>query len=77
MEDWENEMADSDFSVGLSSKLNKLLIGVQDHVDSELMSFTIQELEALQKIYGANLTYALHKDIQHAMSLPKSTETIH
>ena len=77
MEDWENDMADSDFSVGLSSKLNNLLIGVQDHIDAELMSFTVEELATLKKLYGSSLTYALHKDIEHAMSLPKATESVH
>ena len=76
LDDWE-EMRDSDFSVSLSSKLNRLLIGMQDYVDEHLMEFTIEELQSLQKVYGNQLTYALYKDIAHAMSLPKSTDTVH
>lgn len=76
LDDWE-EMRDSDFSLTLSSKLNKLLIGMQDYVDEHLMEFTIEELQSLQKVYGNQLTYALYKDIAHAMSLPKSTDTVH
>lgn len=76
LDDWE-EMRDSDFSLTLSSKLNKLLIGMQEYVDEHLMEFTIEELQSLQKVYGNQLTYALYKDIAHAMSLPKSTDTVH
>jgi hypothetical protein len=76
LDDWE-DMRDSDFSVSLSSKLNKLLIGMQEYVDDHLMEFTVEELQSLQKVYGSQLTYALYKDIQHAMSLPKSTDTVH
>ena len=76
LDDWE-EMRDSDFSLTLSSKLNKLLIGMQEYVDEHLMEFTVEELQSLQKVYGSQLTYALYKDIAHAMSLPRSTDTVH
>ena len=77
MDDWETDMADSDFSVNLSEKLQKLLQEVQKTCDDKLMEFTSQELGALKNMYGSTLTYALHKDIEFALSLPKSTETVH
>lgn len=76
LDDWE-DMRDSDFTVGLSAKLNKLLMCMQEFVDEHLMEFTVEELQTLQKIYGSQLTYALYKDIAHAMSLPRSTDTVH
>ena len=76
LDDWE-DMRDSDFSVGLSAKLQKFLYSLQEYVDEQLMTFTIEELQSLQKIYGNNLTYALYKDIQHAMSLPRPSDTVH
>lgn len=77
MEDWEQDMVDSDFSVALSNKLNGLIHEVQKTCDEKLMGFTANELEVLKNMYGNTLTYALHKDIEHALSLPKATESIH
>jgi hypothetical protein len=77
MEDWETDMADSDFSVNLSNKLQELLKDVQRTCDDKLMEFNAKELGALKNLYGTTLTYALHKDIEFALSLPKASETVH
>jgi hypothetical protein len=77
MDDWETDMADSDFSVNLSNKLQELLQEVQKTCDDKLMGFNAKELGALKNMYGTTLTYALHKDIEFALSLPKASETVH
>lgn len=77
LHDWEELLRDSDFSAGLSEKMQNMLTEIQELADEKLMGFTLQELSVMQNMYGDKLTYALHKDIEFALSCAPPSETIH
>ena len=61
----------------LFKKLTALLLKFEEIAEVELRSFSVDELQALQKIYGTSLAYDLYTDVINALAEPKSTETIH
>ncbi len=77
LNDWEECLRDSDFSATLSEKMQDMLTEIQKVSDEKLMGFTKQELSVMKSMYGVNLTYALHKDIDFALSCAPTSETIH
>jgi hypothetical protein len=77
LNDWEELLRDSDFSSELSDKMQDMLTEIQNLADDKLMGFTQQELSVMKGMYGDKLTYALHKDIEFALSCAPLSETIH
>ena len=61
----------------LFKKLTGLLLKFEEIAEVELRSFSVEELQALQKIYGKSLAYGLYTDVTNALAEPKGTETIH
>ena len=61
----------------LFKKLTALLLKFEEIAEVELRSFSVEELQALQKIYGKSLAYDLYTDVTNALAEPKGTETIH
>jgi|TARA_R110000744_G_scaffold3882_6_gene14292 hypothetical protein len=61
----------------LFKKLTGLLLKFEEIAEVELRSFSVEELQALQKIYGKSLAYDLYTDVTNALAEPKGTETIH
>jgi hypothetical protein len=64
-------------NLSLFKKLTALLLKFEEIAEVELRSFSVDELQALQKIYGKSLAYDLYTDVSNALAEPKGTETIH
>ena len=64
-------------NLSLFNKLTALLLKFEAIAEVELRSFSVDELQALQKIYGKSLAYDLYTDVSNALAEPKGTETIH
>ena len=64
-------------NLSLFKKLTALLLKFEKIAEVELRSFSVEELQALQKIYGKSLAYDLYTDVSNALAEPKGTETIH
>jgi len=64
-------------NVSLFKKLTALMLKFEAMAQVELRSFSVGELQALQKIYGTSLAYDLYTDVANALAEPKGTETIH
>ena len=61
----------------LFKKLTDLLTDIEKVATEGLRDFTVEDLVALQKIYGKTLAYDLYTDVNDALAMPRGSETIH
>ena len=72
------ESSDSDEAVILHKKVNRFVLALQDHVTDQLMlTFTGEELTAIQETYGEQFKYRMLPDVQYILSGPTESGTIH
>lgn len=64
-------------NITLFKKLTALLTEIENVAVEGLRSFTVEDLQALQTIYGKTLAYDLYTDIENALALPRGTDTLH
>jgi len=64
-------------NITLFKKLTALLTEIETVAVEGLRSFTVEDLQALQTIYGKTLAYDLYTDIENALALPRGTDTLH
>ena len=69
-------MNDKEFSKGLYSKMSNLLLDLEITSMRHLEHFSFVELEEIQKLYGQNLSYDLHRDVVHMVE-EKTTRVLH
>lgn len=71
------EHSDSDESAALYKKVNGFVLTLQEHVTDQLMlTFTGEELAAIQDTYGDGFHYRMLPDVQYILSGP-GNGTIH
>lgn len=61
----------------LFKKLTALLTEIENVAVEGLRGFTVDDLQALQTIYGKTLAYDLYTDVENALALPRGTDTLH
>ena len=61
----------------LFKKLTALLSEIETVAVEGLRDFTVEDLQALQTIYGKTLAYDLYTDVENALALPRGTDTVH
>ena len=69
---------DSDQTNDLHDKVDRFARGVQEYVTDNLMlTFTSEELESIEALYGERFLYRMLPDVQHVLSNPSPSGTIH
>lgn len=61
----------------LKSKLTKLLNGVSDLADQELMGWTVEELTVMQEYFGDTLLYDFSRNIETTLMGAHGNYTVH
>ena len=64
-------------NITLFKKLTALLSEIETVAVEGLRDFTVEDLQALQTIYGKTLAYDLYTDVENALALPRGTDTVH
>ena len=64
-------------NITLFKKLTALLTEIETVAVEGLRDFTVEDLQALQTIYGKTLAYDLYTDVENALALPRGTDTVH
>lgn len=74
----EKLFMDSDQSIELHQKVDDFARGVQDYVTDNLMlTFTVEELQSIELIYGERFLYRMLPDVQYVLSGPSPSGVIH
>ena len=58
-------------------KLFELYDKIRTLCEQELMQFTVEELEMMNKFYGNELTYPIYQDIIDTLSGPQIDDRVH
>ena len=76
--DWEKLFMDSDSNLDLHRKVDKFALTLQDHITDQLMlTFTQEELESIETIYGERFVYRMLPDVRYILAGPSPSGTIH
>lgn len=74
----EKLFMDSDSNVDLHRKVDKFALTLQDHITDQLMlTFSTEELESIETIYGERFVYRMLPDVRYILAGPSPSGTIH
>ena len=60
-----------------AQKLFTMFEKIRNLCEQELMQFTVEELEMMNKFYGNELTYPIYQDIIDTLSGPQIEDRVH
>ena len=80
MSDFEDDTDmpwDKEQTIVIASKLKIMFDNIKIAIDTDLMRFTIDELEILETVYGSQLVFPIYPEIEKLLAGPEQSTLIH
>ena len=80
MSDFEDDTDmpwDKEQTIVIAGKLKIMFDNIKIAIDTDLMRFTIDELEILETVYGSQLVFPIYPEIEKLLAGPEQSKLIH